>query len=117
MAIHPDDPPYSLLGLPRVVSTEKDLRELLTAVSSPANGLCFCTGSLGARPDNDLVEMVKRFGEHIHFLHLRNTKRDNEGNFYEADHLAGDADMYAIVKEVLLLMKKRNLRVNVLTAG
>jgi mannonate dehydratase len=107
MAIHPDDPPYPILGLPRIVSTEKDAAELLQAAPSPANGLCFCTGSYGARPDNDLPGMVKRLGNHIHFLHLRNTKRDDEGNFYEADHLSGDADMYDIVKEVVLLMKRK----------
>jgi mannonate dehydratase len=111
MAIHPDDPPYPVLGLPRVVSTEKDLADLLGAIDSPANGLCFCTGSLGARQDNDLIGMMKKFGDHIHFLHLRNTKRDGEGNFYEAEHLGGDADMYAIVKEALLLMKKRNVSI------
>jgi mannonate dehydratase len=111
MAIHPDDPPYPVLGLPRIVSTENDLTDLLGAVDLPANGLCFCTGSLGARKDNDLVAMMKKFGERIHFLHLRNTKRDGEGNFYEAPHLGGDADMYAIVKEALLLMKKRNISI------
>jgi mannonate dehydratase len=106
LAIHPDDPPYPVLGLPRVVSTEEDAADLLNAAPSPANGLCFCTGSFGARPDNDLVKMIQRFGDQIHFLHLRNTKRDGEGNFYEAEHLGGDADMPAIVQAVLQLMQK-----------
>ncbi len=111
MAIHPDDPPFPILGLPRIVSTEKDARELLDAAPSPANGLCFCTGSYGVRADNDLPGMVKRLGDHIHFLHLRNTRRDQEGNFFEADHLGGDADMPAIVKEILAIMKRRSVSI------
>lgn len=106
MAIHPDDPPYPILGLPRVVSTEQDAVELLAAAPSKANGLCFCTGSYGVRGDNDCPGMVRRLGDHIYFLHLRNTISDANGNFHEADHLDGDTDMYAVVKEVVLLMQR-----------
>ncbi len=107
MAIHPDDPPYPLLGLPRIVSTEKDLEEIIQCIDSPANGLCFCTGSLGVRADNDLVKIMKRFGKRIHFIHLRSTKSDADGNFYEAEHLYGDVDMYAVISELLIEMKRR----------
>lgn len=109
MAIHPDDPPYPVLGLPRIASSEQDLLDIVAAVPSPANGLCYCTGSLGVRTGNDLTGIIQRLGAHIHFLHLRNTRRDEYGNFFEADHLNGDADMVAIVREILLLMKRRNI--------
>lgn len=108
LCIHPDDPPRPLLGLPRIVSTEADLAELMAACDSTANGITFCTGSLGIRPDNDLPGMVRRFGNRIHFIHLRTTKREaNPRNFHEADHLAGDVDMYAVVKEILLEQQRR----------
>lgn len=109
MAIHPDDPPYPVLGLPRIVSSEQDLLDIVAAVPSPANGLCYCTGSLGVRAGNDLTGIIQRLGAHIHFLHLRNTRSDEYGNFFEADHLNGDADMVAIVREILLLMKRRDI--------
>jgi mannonate dehydratase len=107
LAIHPDDPPYSVLGLPRVVSTESDLKELFEAVPSKANGLCFCTGSLGVRPDNDILKIINSFQERIYFLHLRNTIRDTNGNFFEADHLDGDTDMHAVVTQIVLLMNRQ----------
>jgi mannonate dehydratase len=111
LAIHPDDPPFPILGLPRIVSTEKDAQELINSAPSPANGLCFCTGSYGVRNDNDLPGMVRRLGNHIHFLHLRNTKRDSEGNFYEADHLGGDTDMPEVVREIVLLMERTGVSI------
>ncbi len=111
MAIHPDDPPYPVLGLPRIVSTEQDLADLLEAVPSEANGLCFCTGSLGARADNLIPQMLRRFGDLIHFLHLRNTRRDAAGNFYEADHLDGDTDMGAVMQEIVQLMQRTGIAI------
>jgi mannonate dehydratase len=107
MAIHPDDPPFPILGLPRIVSTEKDITTILKAVDRPNNGLCFCTGSLGVRPDNDLVGMIKRLGNRINFIHLRNIERDATGSFHEAEHLNGDVDMYEIVKALLVEQKDR----------
>jgi mannonate dehydratase len=107
MCIHPDDPPFPILGLPRVVSTEKDLKDVVESCPSPNNGITFCTGSLGARADNDLPGIVTRLGEHIHFLHLRNVQREPDGSFYEADHLGGSNDMYAIMKNVIIEQKKR----------
>jgi mannonate dehydratase len=101
---HPDDPPWALLGLPRIMSTEADYRWLIDAVPSPANGITFCSGSLGARADNDLVGMVQRMGAHIHFIHLRNVTREDAGipcSFHEAEHLAGSSDMVGIIQALL----------------
>lgn len=108
LCIHPDDPPKSLLGLPRVVSTENDLEQLMNACDVSANGITFCTGSLGVREDNELAKMVKKFANRIHFLHLRTTKREsNPKNFHEAAHLAGDVDMYEVVKAVIEEQNRR----------
>jgi mannonate dehydratase len=111
LAIHPDDPPFSLLGLPRVVSTASDLDYIFDQVPSNSNGLCFCTGSFGVRTENNLVDMVRSFSKRIHFIHLRATKRDEMGNFYEADHLEGDVDMYAVIKNLLLAGEEQNIHI------
>jgi mannonate dehydratase len=106
LAIHPDDPPYDILGLPRIVKNMEDLNFIINSVPNKSNGICFCTGSFGADPNNNLPAMVKALGSRIHFTHLRNTKRDADGNFFEDDHLSGDTDMYAVMKELLLIQKE-----------
>lgn len=111
MAIHPDDPPFDVFGLPRVMSTAKDMKRLISDNNSPNNGFTFCTGSYGVRADNDLPSMVAEFGNHIHFIHLRSTRRDNEGNFYEDDHLTGDVPMEAVIHQILEVQQKRKISI------
>jgi mannonate dehydratase len=111
-ACHPDDPPFSLLGLPRIMSTEADFARILKAVDSPSNGMTLCSGSFGARPDNDLPGIMQRLGDKVHFLHLRNVKRDTTdiiGSFYEAEHLGGDTDMVALIAAIITEERKRKL--------
>jgi mannonate dehydratase len=111
MAIHPDDPPFHLLGLPRIMSCADDVRDMIQAVPAKENGLCFCTGSYGVRADNNLPEMVKEFGERIHFIHLRSTTRNDHGDFFEDNHLEGDVDMYEVITEIVHWMRTRNVSI------
>ncbi|MEO5601358.1 MAG: mannonate dehydratase [Cyclobacteriaceae bacterium] len=106
LAIHPDDPPFPVLGLPRIVSTAEDLDFILDATPGEANGICYCTGSLGANAENDLPAIARQIGNRIHFVHLRNVKKDADGNFFEDDHLGGDTDMYSVMKELLTIQQK-----------
>lgn len=111
LAIHPDDPPCDVFGLPRIVSNVQDLRDIVSFAGEKSNGICFCTGSLGAGPQNDLPSMIRELGERIHFFHFRNVERDAEGNFWESDHLEGAVDMYAVMKEAVAIQSRTAHRV------
>ena len=113
LSIHPDDPPFNILGLPRVVSTQIDFEAIFNAVPNVSNGLCFCTGSLGARQDNNLLSILDIFSDRVHFLHLRNIKHDTENSFYEANHLEGDVPMAGVVRKVIEISNERHVNIPV----